>query len=133
MLTSLFFKFTGKERRKRKNFALVQCSILLKHLLLLLSLITFQVLVDQGLKGHVRSVNSLTHFSPMSHFYTSWKRQKTYFQGVWKCDIGLKWVKCHNTPTPHNHFLYLFSFSTVASGIIFTTNFSSTTVRNSKN
>ena len=30
----------------------------------------------------------------MSQFYTPWKRQKTYgFQGVEKCDIGLKWVK----------------------------------------
>ena len=29
----------------------------------------------------------LTHFSPMSYFYTPWKRQKTYG------DIGLKWVK----------------------------------------
>ena len=45
---------------------------------------------------------SLTHFSPMSHIYTLWKHQKTYimtvlwrFQEVWKCDIGLKWVKWH--------------------------------------
>ena len=34
----------------------------------------------------IRSINSLTHFCPMSHFYTPWKRQKTYgfwrFQGV---------------------------------------------------
>ena len=36
----------------------------------------------------------LTHFSPVSHFYTPWKRQKTKgFQGVLKCDTGLKWVK----------------------------------------
>ena len=26
----------------------------------------------------------LTHFSPVSHFYTPWKRQN--------CDTGLKWV-----------------------------------------
>ena len=36
----------------------------------------------------------------MFHFYTSWKSQKTkgwlvfwLFQGVYKLDIGLKWVK----------------------------------------
>ena len=38
-----------------------------------------------------------THFSSISHLYTPWKRQKTYgfwrFQGVQKCDIGLKWVE----------------------------------------
>ena len=36
-------------------------------------------------------------FSPMSHFYTPWKRLKTYGfltfpGGVQKCDTGLKWV-----------------------------------------
>ena len=41
----------------------------------------------------------LTHFSPMSHLYTTWKRQNRkpmvswLFQGVYECDIGLKWVK----------------------------------------
>ena len=35
----------------------------------------------------------LTHLRPMSHFRTLWKSQKTYgFQGVQKCDIGLKCV-----------------------------------------
>ena len=34
-------------------------------------------------------VSLFTHFSPMSHFYTPWKR----FQEVSKCDTGLKWVK----------------------------------------
>ena len=33
----------------------------------------------------------------MSHFCTPWKRQKTYgFQGVYKHDIGLKWVNDQN-------------------------------------
>ena len=33
--------------------------------------------------------STITDFSPLSHFYTPWKRQKTIsFQGVWKCDIG---------------------------------------------
>ena len=54
---------------------------------------------------------ALTHFSPVWHFYTPWKRQKTFgfltfsggiemwpkvfwrFQGVKKCDTRLKWVK----------------------------------------
>ena len=31
---------------------------------------------------------SLTHFSPVLHFYTPWR-----FQGVLKCDTGIKWVK----------------------------------------
>ena len=31
----------------------------------------------------------LTHFSPVSHFYTPWKRQKTFGQKT----FGLKWVK----------------------------------------
>ena len=42
-------------------------------------------------KNAVRSSNlikSLMHFSPVSHFYTPWKR----FQGVQKYDTGLKWV-----------------------------------------
>ena len=38
----------------------------------------------------------LTRFSPVSHFYTPWKRQKTKvfwrFQRVKKCGTGLKWV-----------------------------------------
>ena len=30
--------------------------------------------------GHI---STLTHFSPVSHFYTPWKRQKNFgFQGV---------------------------------------------------
>ena len=33
----------------------------------------------------------------MYYFYTPWKRQKTFgfltFSGVWKWNIGLKWVK----------------------------------------
>ena len=37
----------------------------------------------------------LTHFSPVSHFYTPWKRQKIKgfltFSGGKKCDTGLKW------------------------------------------
>ena len=32
----------------------------------------------------------LTHFSPMSHFYTPWKHR---FRVVQKCDIGVKWAK----------------------------------------
>ena len=34
----------------------------------------------------------------MFHFYTPWKRQKAWrFQGAYKWDIGLKWVKrIHN-------------------------------------
>ena len=40
---------------------------------------------------------TLTHFSPMSHFYTPWKRQKTFcfltFSGGIEYDTGLKWVK----------------------------------------
>ena len=47
------------------------------------------------------SLNSLTHFSPVSHFYTPWKRQKNLvfwrFQGVKKCDTGLKWLKISPT------------------------------------
>ena len=39
----------------------------------------------------------LTHFSPMFHFYTPWKRQKTLdfltFSVVKKWNNGLKWVK----------------------------------------
>ena len=38
----------------------------------------------------------LTHFSPVSHFYTPWKRQKTFgfltLSGGIECGIGLKWV-----------------------------------------
>ena len=44
------------------------------------ALLTFDFFID-GL------VPELTHFSPVSHVYTPWKRQ-----GVWKCDTGLKWV-----------------------------------------
>ena len=33
-------------------------------------------------------ISQLTHFSPVSHFHTPWKRQKTF-----SCDTGLKWVK----------------------------------------
>ena len=44
-----------------------------------------------------RALKLLTHFSPVSHFYTLWKRQKTKvfwrFQGVQKCDTRLKWVQ----------------------------------------
>ena len=35
-------------------------------------------------------VCNLIYSSPVSHFYTPWKRR---FQGVYKCDTGLKWVK----------------------------------------
>ena len=48
---------------------------------------------SNGLRSYVNAkilltkIPSLTHFSPMSHFYTPGKRQKTYG------DIGLKWVK----------------------------------------
>ena len=45
----------------------------------------------------LHAVMFLTHFSPVPHFYTPWKRQKTFvfwrFQGIQKCDTGLKWVK----------------------------------------
>ena len=36
----------------------------------------------------------LTHLSPVSHFYTPWKSQKTWrVQGVSKCDTGLNGLK----------------------------------------
>ena len=47
----------------------------------------------------IQKMYSLTHFSPVSHFYTPWKRQKTFcfltFSGgieIWHC-TALKWVK----------------------------------------
>ena len=50
-----------------------------------------------GLKWYSGFRFCLTHFSPVSHFYTPWKRQKIFgfltFQGVQKHDTGLKWVK----------------------------------------
>ena len=42
---------------------------------------------------------SLTHFSPVSHFYTPGKRQ-----GVQKCDTGLKWVKNSYFINPADYF-----------------------------
>ena len=49
---------------------------------------------DNFMQENVKStLVVLTHFSPVSHFYTLWKRQKTKgFQGVQKCDTGRKWV-----------------------------------------
>ena len=44
----------------------------------------YQILAGQG----QRLLLFLTHFGPVSHFYTPRK----YFPGVQKCDTGLKWV-----------------------------------------
>ena len=52
------------------------------------------------LREQTQRLSHLTHFSPMSHFYTPWKRQKTSsfmtFSGGIKWNIGLKWVKINN-------------------------------------
>ena len=60
-----------------------------------------KVLSLYGNNNFVRLSKLLTHFSPMSHFYTPWKRQKTYsflkFAGgieIWHCTKnGLKLCK----------------------------------------
>ena len=45
-----------------------------------------------------RYMRALTHFSPMSHFYTPPPPHfSDVFRGVQKCDIGLKWVKTSTT------------------------------------
>ena len=33
--------------------------------------------IEQSFWREIRTLRSLTHFSPVSHFYTPWKRQKT--------------------------------------------------------
>ena len=48
------------------------------------------LLLAKNLCRYDSNKHRLTYFGPMSHFYTFWK----CFQGVRKCDIGLKWIKC---------------------------------------
>ena len=59
--------------------------------------LTFCVSLE-GISINTILVLNLTHFRPMFHFYTPRKRQKIegfsdVFRGVWKCDIGLEWIK----------------------------------------
>ena len=65
----------------------------------------------------------LTHFSPVSHFYTPWKPLVFWrFQGVQKYDTGLKWVKyaydlwlacAKMLVNPLNIFVYLIMESSI--------------------
>ena len=73
---------SGIPSAHRKVFALILMSSFLKYLLqLILISLPWQFLITTVLQKlfirPVRVCSFLTHFSPVSHFYTSWKRQKT--------------------------------------------------------
>ena len=71
------------------NFATMQLTSDVVHVLLILTSHKFMTSI---LRFHEEK--NLTHFRPMLHFYTPWKRQKTFvffshLQGVWKRDIRI--------------------------------------------
>ena len=44
----------------------------------------------------------LTHFSPIFHFYTPWKRQKTFDFVTYSGGIGMEhWTKMGEDPVKH--------------------------------
>ena len=78
-------------RIKFLTFVVWQLQLLLIQKLMKLQT-KYQILAGQG----QRLLLFLTHFGPVSHLYTPWK----YFQGVYKCDTGPKWVKKSSSRCP---------------------------------